>query len=286
MKICLTGGTGFLGSRISLFFKENGFEVVNITRQDFKESPNAIANIIEGADMLINLAGAPIFKKWTSRYKRIIHDSRVHTTQKLVEAVGLVNHKPAIVLSCSAVGIYDDIYEHDEFSDRFGNDFLASVCKEWEAALVPLLSMDIKLAVMRIGVVLDHKQGALAKMLPSFKMGLGAVVGNGLQPFPCIHINDFLSAIWYILKNPESNGVYNLVAPDIVSNRYFSKKLGEKLKRPVFMKASASMMKLVLGDGASVLTKGQKVKPQRLLDLNFPFQFPTVDDMLNDLVSK
>ncbi|MGQ1786630.1 TIGR01777 family oxidoreductase [Saccharicrinis sp. GN24d3] len=286
MKICLTGGTGFLGSRIGLFFKENGFEVVNISRQDFKGSPKTIADKIEGANMLINLAGAPILKKWTSSYKKTIRDSRVETTKLLVEAIGLAKNKPSIVLSSSAVGIYDDVYEHDEFSDRLGDDFLASVCKDWESALAPLTSMNVKLAVMRIGVVLDAKQGALAKMLPSFKMGLGAVVGDGLQSFPCIHINDFLSAIWYILKNPESNGVYNLVAPDMVSNQYFSKKLGEKLNRPVLFKASKFMMKMVFGDGASVLLKGQKVKPQRLLDLNFPFQFPTVDAMLDDLVRK
>ncbi|WP_430932800.1 TIGR01777 family oxidoreductase [Saccharicrinis sp. 156] len=286
MKICLTGGTGFLGSRIGLFFKENGFEVVNISRQDFKGSPKTIADKIEGANMLINLAGAPILKKWTSSYKKTIRDSRVETTKLLVEAIGLAKNKPSIVLSSSAVGIYDDVYEHDEFSDRLGDDFLASVCKDWESALAPLTSMNVKLAVMRIGVVLDAKQGALAKMLPSFKMGLGAVVGDGLQSFPCIHINDFLSAIWYILKNPESNGVYNLVAPDMVSNQYFSKKLGQKLNRPVLFKASKFMMKMVFGDGASVLLKGQKVKPQRLLDLNFPFQFPTVDAMLDDLVRK
>ena len=286
MKICLTGGTGFLGSRISLFFKENNFEVINISRQDFGTATEAISEKIDGCDMLINLAGAPVLKKWTDSYKRTIRNSRVETTKKLVEAIKLAQKKPAIVLSSSAVGIYDDIYEHDEFSDRLSNDFLASVCKEWEASLAPLASMDVKLAIMRIGVVLDSKEGALAKMLPAFKLGIGAIVGDGTQSFPCIHINDFLSAIWYILKNPDSQGVYNLVAPDMVSNQYFSKKLGEKLKRPVFMKAGKFMMKTIFGDGAGVLLKGQKVKPQRLQELNFPFQFPTVDAMLEDLVKK
>jgi len=118
-----------------------------------------------------------------------------------------VKNKPSIVLSTSAVGIYDEVEIHDEFSDRLANDFLANVCKDWEGALVPLLQTNIKLAVMRIGIVLDKEGGAFAKMLPSFKMGLGAIVGNGMQAFPCIHINDLLSAIWYILKNPESKGI-------------------------------------------------------------------------------
>ncbi len=284
MKICLTGGTGFLGSRITQFFKANNFEVVNISRRNFEISPKVLAQKIEGTDMLINLAGAPILKKWTTSYKKTIRDSRVGTTKKLVEAIKLVDKKPSIVLSTSAVGIYDDVYEHDEFSDRLGDDYLATVCKEWEAAIAPLAAMDIKLAVMRIGVVLDNKQGALAKMLPSFKMGLGAIVGDGMQSFPCIHINDFLSAIWYILKNPESKGVYNLVAPDMVSNQFFSKCLGKKLKRPVFLKLSKLMMKLMFGEGAIVLLKGQKVTPKRLLDLDFYFQFPTVESILDDLV--
>jgi len=284
MKICLTGGTGFLGSRITQFFKGNNFEVVNISRNDFKGSTETIVKKIEGADMLINLAGAPVLKKWTSTYKKTIRDSRIETTKKLVDAIKQVQKKPSIVLSSSAVGIYDDIYEHDEFSDRLGDDFLANVCKEWEASLAPLAALDIKLAVMRIGVVLDHTQGAFAKMLPSFKMGVGAMVGDGMQSFPCIHINDFLSAIWYILKNPNSTGVYNLVAPDLVSNQYFSKMLGKKLHRPVIFKANKFLMKLMFGDGANVLLKGQKVKPQRLLDLDFYFQFPTVDSIIDDLL--
>ncbi len=286
MKICLTGGTGFLGSRITEFFISNGFEVINLSRQDFSKSVEFIAEKIEGAEMLVNLAGAPILKRWSSSYKKTILDSRVKTTQKLVDAIKHTTQKPSIVLSSSAVGIYDQVYEHDEFSDRLADDFLAEVCKKWEGAIAPLASEDIKLAVMRIGVVLDAKEGAFAKMLPSFKMGLGAVIGDGMQAFPCIHINDFLSAIWYILKNPDSKGVYNLVAPDMVSNKYFSKKLGEKLKRPVLFKANSIAMKLIFGEGADVLLKGQKVRPQRLMDLDFPFQFPTVDSMLDDLLKK
>ncbi|WP_075590121.1 TIGR01777 family oxidoreductase [Labilibacter marinus] len=286
MKICLTGGTGFLGSRITHFFLANNFEVVNISRRDFHAGIDTLVQKIEGADMLINLAGAPVIKKWTSVYKNKIRNSRINTTKKLVEAILKVEKQPSIVLSSSAVGIYDDIYEHDEFSDRLANDFLAQVCKDWEAALAPLASTDIKLAVMRIGVVLDDKEGALAKMLPSFKMGFGAVVGDGLQSFPCIHISDLLSAIWYILKNPESKGVYNLVAPEMVSNKYFSKILGQKLHKPVFFKAPKFAMKMMFGEGADVLLKGQKVKPQRLLDLGFPFQFPTIESMLDDLIKK
>ncbi len=286
MKICLTGGTGFLGSRISLFFKQNNFEVVNISRYDFKMDIEAISKKIEGADMLINLAGAPILKKWTNAYKKEIRNSRIETTKKLVQAIKITENKPSILLSSSAVGVYDELYDHDEFSDRLANDFLATVCKEWEAALAPLASENIKLAVMRIGIVLDKREGAFAKMLPSFKMGLGAIIGDGSQSFPCIHINDFLSAIWYILKNPESKGVYNLVAPDMVSNQYFSKMLGKKLKRPVIFKAKKMLMKLAFGEGATVLLKGQKVRPQRLIDLDFPFQFPTVDSMLDDLLKK
>lgn len=286
MKICLTGGTGFLGSKISRFFEDNNFEIINISRQDFSNNTSVIASKITGSDMLINLAGVPILKRWSESYKKEIYDSRVKTTQKLVEAIKKVDKKPSIILSTSAVGIYDQIEVHDEFSDSLANDFLANVCKDWELALVPLAKMDIKLAIMRIGVVLDKKDGAFAKMLPSFKMGLGAIIGKGEQPFPCIHINDFLSAIWYILKNPDSKGVYNLVSPEIVSNEYFFKQLGKKLKRPVLMRINKTILRMVLRDGADSLLKGQKVKPQRLMDLGFPFQFPDVNSMLEDLLKK
>ncbi|SMO39025.1 hypothetical protein SAMN06265379_101453 [Saccharicrinis carchari] len=284
MKVCLTGGTGFIGSRLSQLFKDNNIQVVHITRVDLKKGPKAIAQKVEGAGVVINLAGSPILKRWTEPNKQTIRDSRVETTKKLVEAILMVQNKPSMVMSASAVGIYDTVYEHDEFSDRLGKDFLASVCMEWEAALAPLLKTDIKLTVLRLGIVLDRQEGALAKMITPFKLGLGTVVGDGTQPFPCIHINDLLSAVWYILNHPKSSGIYNLVAPEMVSNHYFSKTLGKKLHRPVILRAYSFILKLLLGEGANALLKGQKVRPRRLLELGYPFQFPTIDSILQDLV--
>lgn len=286
MKICMSGGTGFLGSRLIQLFQQNNMEVVNITRADFNNDVKFIAQKINGSRMLINLAGAPILGRWTESYKKTIRDSRVETTNKLVEAILMLEKKPKIVMSASAVGIYDTVYEHDEFSDRLGNDFLASVCQEWEAALAPLLQTSIKLTVVRLGIVLDSKQGAFAKMITPFKLGLGAIVGDGTQPFPCIHIEDVLSAIWYILNNPKSGGIYNLVAPEMVPNRYFSKTLGKKLHRPVIFRAYSFILKLALGEGADALLKGQKVRPRRLMELGYPFQYPTIDAIVEDLVKK
>jgi len=285
-KICLTGGTGFLGQKITHFFSKNGFEVENITRKDFSLDLSAVANKIEGADMIINLAGASIINKWTDKYKKEIYSSRINTTKKLVEAIKLVKVKPSIVLSASAVGIYDKYEVHDEFSDHLSNDFLAKVCKDWEAAIAPIHLEGIRLAIIRLGVVLDKENGALAKMLTPFKLGMGAVIGDGFQPMPFIHIDDFLSAIWYIYKNPKSRGIYNIVAPEMVSNREFSKLLGKKLNRPVLFKVGASVLKLIQGEGASILTKGQKVIPKRLIELEFPFQFPTMEKALDDLLKK
>lgn len=286
MKICLTGGTGFLGSRISRFFKQNGYEIHYITRNDLKGSLNGIADKIEGVDLLINLAGASILKKWTKAYKTEIYNSRIQTTQKIVEAFEMVKSKPPIVLSASAVGIYDEYEVHDEFSDHLASNFLADVCRDWEASIAPLAKANVRLAIIRLGVVLDKEEGALAKMLPSFKMGMGAVIGDGYQPFPFIHINDLLSVIWYIFKNPDSQGVYNLVAPQMVSNMEFSKTLGKKIKRPVWLRISTKVLRFMYGDGAMILTQGQKVKPQRLLELEFPFQFPDLDVALDDLLKR
>ncbi len=284
VKICLTGGTGFLGQKITHFFKENGFQVENISRRDFESDLSSIADKIEGADMVINLAGASILKKWTDKYKKEIYNSRINTTKKLVEALKLVKEKPSIILSASAVGIYDKYEVHDEFSDHHSNDFLAKVCRDWEAAIAPVHHEGIRLAIIRLGVVLDKDNGAFAKMITPFKLGVGAVIGDGFQPFPFIHIADLLSSIWYIYKNPKSRGIYNLVAPEMISNGEFSKLLGKKLHRPVFLKVGANLLKFIQGEGASVLTKGQKVIPKRLIELEFPFQFPTIDAALDDLI--
>ncbi len=285
MKVCLTGGTGFIGSKLIRFFSDNGFEVDNISRSDLNSDISIVASKIEGSDLIINLAGASILNKWTSAYKKEIYNSRINTTRKVVEALKLVEKKPSIVLSASAVGIYDSYEVHDEFSDHYSGDFLAKVCKDWEAAIAPVHHEGIRLAIIRLGVVLDKDKGALAKMLPPFKLGMGAVIGDGYQPFPFIHINDLLSAIWYIYKNPKSKGVYNLVAPEMVSNGEFSKLLGKKLNRPVFFKVGAKLLKIIQGEGSSVLTQGQKVVPNRLIELEFPFQFPTADSALDDLLS-
>ncbi len=286
MKICITGGTGFLGSRITRFFIQNGYKVTHITRRDLIKPIEHWAHKIEDAEMLINLAGAPIFKKWTPAYKKIIRSSRVVTTKKLVEAVCSLTNKPQIVLSASAVGIYDDVEVHDEFSDHLGDDFLASVCKEWEAAAAPFADCVDRFAIIRLGIVLDKDGGALAKMLPAFKMGVGGIVGDGLQSFPCIHISDFLTAIWYIFKNPDSQGIYNIVAPEIVSNRYFSQLLAKQLHRPLLFKIPAWVLSKVYGEGATVLLKGQNVMPMRLREIGFPFQYSDVESIVREIIGR
>ncbi len=284
MKVCLTGGTGFIGSKVKKLFEENGYEVCNLSRKDFKLSLESIADKMEGADLIINLAGASIQKKWTVSYKKEILNSRILTTRKLAEAILLLKQKPSLVMSASAVGIYDTFENHDEFSDNFSEDFLAHVCKEWEAAIAPVASDKTRLAIIRLGVVLDKDQGALKKMIPPFKAGLGAIIGDGYQPFPFIHVYDLLSIIWYLYLNTSSKGVYNLVAPQMVSNREFSKALGKALKRPVWMKLTKGMLKMIMGEGASLVLKGQKVIPQRLLEQDYPFLYPDIDSALENLL--
>lgn len=283
MKICLTGGTGFIGTRVSDFFKQKGFDVDNITRSDLSKPISNWKDKINGSNLLINLAGTPIYKRWTTKYKQEILSSRVETSLSLVEAFALVNDKPPLVISASAVGIYDNYNTHDEFSDQLGQGFLAEVCDRWEAAIAPVETKETRLATIRLGVVLDDKGGALAKMLPSFKLGMGAVIGNGAQAFPCIHVADFLSAIWFIYQNKESKGIYNMVAPDIVSNKQFSQQLGKVLNKPVLFNVPKLLLNLGLGEGAAVLTEGQKVKPRRLLEAGFTYQFLDIKSILEDV---
>ncbi len=280
----MTGGTGFIGGKIKKLFEDNGYKVKNLGRRDFMSSTDHIVNKIEGSDLVINLAGASIQKKWTGSYKKEIYNSRIVTTKKLAESIKLLNKKPAAVISVSAVGIYDTFAIHDEFSDNLANDFLASVCKDWEAAIAPVADENTRLSIIRLGVVLDNENGALKKMLTPFKLGAGAVLGDGYQPFPFIHISDLLSAIWFIYMNPASTGIYNLVAPEMATNKEFSKALGKVLKRPVWFSLNEKLLKLMMGEGASMLVKGQKVVPRRLKELEFPFLYPDINSALKDLL--
>ncbi|MBU4259281.1 MAG: NAD-dependent epimerase/dehydratase family protein, partial [Proteobacteria bacterium] len=182
MQIALTGATGFVSSYLANVFLEKDWKVTPILRDDLALSSKDLAKKIDGSGVIVNLAGANIVKRWTEEYKKELYNSRIDTTIKLVEAMGQMSRKPKIFISASAVGIYDDRGRYGESDYNFANNYLAKIVKDWEEAAFRAREINIRTIVFRFGVVLG-KGGLLAKMLPSFKLGMGGTIGNGRQSF-------------------------------------------------------------------------------------------------------
>ncbi|MBW1825827.1 MAG: TIGR01777 family oxidoreductase [Deltaproteobacteria bacterium] len=297
MKVFITGGSGFVGTRLIHDLIDRGHRVIAVgTSSAHKNPPNENFRYIsadttlkgpwqdalEDVDAIINLAGRNIFKLWSDTYKNQIYNSRILTTRNLVEAVP--ESKGIILCSTSGAGYYgnraDEVLTEDASS---GSDFLAKVGIDWEKEAFLAEKKGVRVAAMRFGVVLDKNGGALAKMIPAFKYFAGGPLGSGLQWFPWIHMADLISAINFILETNEIKGPVNFCAPHPIKNRDFSKALGNVLNRPSFMKVPSFMIRLVVGEMGTLLTNSQKVIPHKLLRHGFKFQHPDIDSALEDI---
>jgi uncharacterized protein len=300
MKIFITGGTGFVGKQLTSRFIREGNEVTILTRS-LKESgqpPTGIYYVqgdptqkgpwqgaIAGHDVIINLAGASIFSKWSDEYKKLIRDSRVFTTRNIIEGIPSKFEKEISFFSASAVGYYGfhDDEELDEESPP-GNDFLARLAIEWEAEALKAKEKGARVVITRFGIVLGEKGGALGQMIPLFKKFIGGPIGSGQQWFSWVHIKDLAEAFAFLIKHPEIPGPVNVCSPNPVKNKDLAKALGRALHRPSFMPAPSFMIKLVLGEFGSVILEGQRVLPRRLLEKEFTFQYPDIDKALQSII--
>jgi len=280
--IAITGSSGFVGTNLKDAFIKKGFKVISIKRDELQNLNKLIA-IVEQSNIVINLAGANIINRWTKTYKKLLLSSRIDTTKALVKAMSEAKTKPKLFISTSAVGIYKNDKVYDEENFGYEEDFLANLCKTWEAEALKAKKLNIRTAIFRFGIVLG-KGGALGKMLTPFKLGLGGTIGDGKQAFPFIHIKDLLSAYFHIFNYKDLEGVYNLTAPSITSNKGLTKALGKALKRPTVLPIPSFVLDLIFSEGAKVLTQGQKVVPKRLLDSGFVFKYKTIDDAISNLV--
>lgn len=287
MKIVISGSTGFVGSHLIESLRHEGYEIMPLVREDFQKNEASLAERISGADGIIHLAGAPIIKRWSEKYKKIIYHSRIDTTRLLVKAVKRLKQKPAFFITTSATGIYkdDQDFEHTEDTYKYGDDFLAKVTKDWEAEAY-LIKPFTRLVIFRLGIVLGKNGGALTQMLPVFKLGIGGKLGSGQQGFSWIHIKDLIKAYHFAVNNKEVEGIYNLTAPQPVTNEEFTKALGKALKRPVAIPVPEFALKILYGEGAQTLTSGQFVRPRRLISQAFKFDYPTIEGALRDIVSE
>ena len=236
-------------------------------------------NILRGIDGIINLIGEPIAdKKWTITQKQEIKNSRINTTKYLMRTLKENKINPKVIINGSAIGYYgSSLSEIFYENSNSGNDFLANLCQEWEAVALekPFFS---RLVIFRIGIVLEAEGGALRKMIPIFKLGLGGPIGDGMQWMSWIHRSDLCSLIMSSLVDKKFSGVYNAVAPEPVLMKNFSKTLGKCLKRPNLLPVPGALLKVLLGDGAKVVLEGQKVKSSKLK--NYKFKYPLLEQAI------
>lgn len=298
MRIFITGGSGFIGTRLSLFLLDHGYRIIatgtsaaprTISHPNYRyisadtTQPGAWQDQLEDIDAAVNLAGRNIFSLWSDAYKQQIYDSRILTTRNLVEA--LPANSEIILCTTSAAGYYGDRGDEVLLEDASpGDDFLAKVSQDWEKEAFEAEAKGIRVAAMRFSVVLGKNGGALAKMLPAFKFLVGGPLGSGLQWFPWIHLDDLMAAVVFILTNQDISGPVNFCAPGAVRHRDFAKALGNALNRPSFLKAPGFMVRLVMGELGAVLLSSQRVLPDKLLKAGFEFQYPDIEQALRDLV--
>ena len=306
MKVAITGATGFVGTRLVERLHLEGEQILVLTRNLEKGKlifPNsAYPNLeiiayqpkqsgawqksIDGCDGVVNLAGAGIAdERWSASRKQEIMDSRKVTTEKLVEAIALANSKPSVLVSGSAIGYYgtSETATFDEQSNS-GNDFLAEVCREWEAAAQPVQDKEVRLVILRIGIVLGMG-GTVSKMLTPFKLFAGGPIGSGRQWFSWVHIDDLVGLILHSLRYPEMQGIFNATSPNPVRMGELCQDLGAVLNRPSWLPVPDFAIELLLGDGAAVVLEGQKVLPTQTQASGFEYQYPTVKPALKNILA-
>ncbi len=280
--IAITGASGFVGTNLSEVFKQNGYEVRAIKRDELKDIEK-LSSILEGAEAVINLAGANIIARWSQEYKKLLYSSRIDTTKALIEAMKKCEVKPNTLISTSAVGIYSNKKEYNEENIEYADDFLGGVCKDWEKTALEAKEFGVRVAIFRFGIVMG-KGGALSKMLTPFKLGIGGTIGDGSQAFSFIHIDDLVNAYMFALQNENISGEYNLTAPVPTTNKGLTKALGATLHRPTFLPVPQFALQLIFSEGAKVLTDGQSVVPKRLLDAGFNFKYKTIEETIENLL--
>ncbi|MFZ4523604.1 MAG: TIGR01777 family oxidoreductase [Bacteroidales bacterium] len=280
MIVAISGSTGFIGQALGRKMREIGWTVKEINRDSFSLSDREFLDQkIEGTDAVINLAGTPVSKKWTAAYKKEILDSRVNTTGKIVDAINNAVRKPSVLISASAIGIYDTTTAHTELSTAYDDSFLAMVCQQWEREAMKA-EKSTRVVIFRLGVVLGEDGGALKKMHFPFSIGLGGKLGSGKQVVSFIHVIDLVNAMIFALENRSISGAVNAVSPYPSTNEEFTDKLGKVLDQPTWVTVPAFALKMAFGEGARVMLEGQKVFPEKLTQAGFRFSYPTIQNAL------
>ncbi|PIR00080.1 MAG: TIGR01777 family protein [Nitrospinae bacterium CG11_big_fil_rev_8_21_14_0_20_45_15] len=301
MKVMVTGATGFVGRELIKKLNQKGHEILVLTRNPDTarlkipvhctirawnpEKESLPVGLLKGVDAIINLAGEGIADgRWSVSRKRKIIESRVLAVRRLVEAMAGTDDRPKVFVSASAIGFYGD--RGDEFLDETsakGEGFLSDVCQDWENEILKAKELGVRTVACRIGMVLGHDGGALAKMLVPFKLGVGGNIASGTQWMSWIHVSDLVNVMIHSIENSAMNGIYNAVNPNWVRNETFTKTLGKILKRPTLLPIPQPVLKLALGELSELLLASQRVKANKLTDTGFQFQYPQLAVALKEV---
>lgn len=306
MKIAVTGSTGFIGSQLVKTLIEKGHSLILLVRNPDKArrlwSADQLAHVeivpyqatasgdwqqvISGCDAVINLAGTPIAERWTPEYKDSILQTRQLGTQRLVEAIAQASSRPKVLINASAIGFYgtSETATFDEQSPS-GQDFLAEVCRQWEGAAQKVTELGVRLVILRFGIVLGNG-GALAKMIPPFKLFAGGPLGTGRQWFSWIDRDDLVALIVFALEQESMQGTFNATAPQPVRMAELCQALGERLHRPSWLPVPDFALELLLGEAAKVVLEGQQVLPKATQAAGFNFAYPEIRTSLQKILAE
>jgi uncharacterized protein (TIGR01777 family) len=304
MRVVIAGGSGFIGRKLISELLQHLHEVILLSRAPERtkkifpaariefwdtKTKDRLEAIFDGIDAVINLTGEPIAKKrWTDKQKQEILISRIDSTRVIVAAIKQLDRKPSVLLNASAVGYYGDVPE-GEVTEAHpkGNGFLADVCEQWEGEALDLLKFNVRVVLLRTGIVLDKNGGALHKFLLPFRFFAGGPLGSGKQWFPWIHLDDEVNAILFAMENSQISGPLNLSAPESVRIVDFCRALGRIIHRPSWLPVPSVVLKLALGEMAEpLLLHSQHVVPKKLIDAGFNFKFPDLSNALADILSQ
>ena len=301
MKVLITGATGLIGRSLCKLLAREGHTIVGVSRSGQKPQGLEVAEMykwdtasgppppaaLNEVDAIVNLAGEPIAaRRWSDQQKKAIRDSRVLTTRNLVEGI-TASRKPLVLVSSSAVGFYGDRGDEElDESSKAGTGFMSEVCQEWEREATRASELGVRVALIRTGVVLSTGGGALEKMLPPFKLGLGGRLGSGKQWFPWIHISDIAGIFRHAILTSTLTGAVNGTAPEPATNAEFTRELGRLLHRPTFFPVPEMALRALMGEMANVLFDSQRVLPKAALASGYQFQYPSLAPALEDVLPK
>lgn len=302
MQVFVAGGTGFIGHTLIRHLLASGHRVTALARNPDKllefaspplrilpgspSRPGSWQQEVAGHDVVVNLSGANIFSRWTAKAKEDILESRVVSTRNIVAALPERSASPLTMINGSAAGYYGFCADEEKYETAPpGNDFLATVCQAWEKEAAQARDR-ARVITMRTAVVLGRNNGALAKMLPGFRLGVAGRLGSGRQWFPWIHEEDLCRALLFLMENQDIHGPVNLCSPQPVRNAEFTAVLGRVLHRPTLLAVPAFAVRLALGELATVILEGCRMMPGVLHDHGFAFRFPGLEEALRDLLRK